>query len=300
MLDLAYILNLLSQFSIYSLIAVSMNMLVGYLGILYLGHPAIYGIGAYTFAILTSQHQFPFIISLLIAGIFSGIMAFLLSLPSLRLKSHYIGMTTLSFLFIMHSLFTNLRGLTRGALGINGIKRPENIFELPDRVTSSALSFFTVTALVSIILLFIIYKILKSPYAQNIEATREDELAMQSIGKNTYKIKMQIFTIVGIVGGIAGGLFASYYRVIVPNSFNVSELILILAMVIVGGIASFRGSLIGAGLMIFINESLRFFTGIPEEAIGPTRYALYGTLIICFMLFKPNGISGRITKIFSK
>lgn len=289
-----YLLHLANLIVIYSVLVVTMNLILGYLGILYLGHPGIYGIGAYTFAILTANGQ-NFLLSLFLAGVAASLAGFLLSLPSLRLKSHYIGMTTLGFLIIMFGLFMNLRDITRGALGIPGITRPEIFGVTLD--TNGSFLIFNIVA--SALLLGVLYIILNSPFSKVIEAMREDETAAKTLGKNTALYKIQAFVIASFFGGIGGGILASYIGFINPNSFNTLELVTVVSMVVIGGMGSYWGSILGAIVITLIPEPLRFLDLNPE-VVGALRYGIYGLLLILFMIYRPNGILGKRTNIFSK
>lgn len=289
-----YIIDILTWISIYSLIGLSMNYLLGYLGILYLGHPAIYGIGAYGFAI-AAQNGINYFVALLIGTLAAGFAAFLLSLPALRLKSHYIGMTTLAFLITVNGLIINLRDLTRGALGIPGIPRPT----LFGYTLNSNLSFFLFTLTISLIVGYIFYRITQSPFTKVIEAIREDETSAKTLGKNHIVYKIKTFIITGLVGGLAGGLLASKIGYINHANFSTEEMITALAVVIVGGMGSFWGSILGAAIITIIPEPFRFLD-LPEQFVGSIRFAIYGLLIILFMIYRPNGILGKRTNTFSK
>ncbi len=290
-----YIYHLLILITIYVTFVSTMNVIVGNLGILYLGHPAMFGIGAYTFAILTTQHGYGFFTALLAAGIITALAGFLLALPTLRLKSHYIGMATLGFLMIVHGLFVNLRDLTRGALGIPGIPKP-NIF---GHSFSTNLEFLLVSLLICALIGAIFYRIINSPFGKVIETIREDETAAKTLGKNTAKYKIQAFVLISFFAGIMGGVYASYIGFISPWNFALDQLIILIAAVIIGGMASFWGSVVGAALIILLPEPLRFMD-LPTDIVGAMRNAIYGLLVILFMIFKPNGILGKRTNIFSK
>jgi len=270
-------------------------MLLGYLGILYLGHPAIFGIGAYTYAILMLDHGFTFFPALLLGGVAAAIAGALLSLPSIRLKSHYIGMTTFAFLIITNNLFLNLRGITRGGLGMPGIPRPTIFGE----TLLTQASFFPVVLIITVVSLLILHRILHSPFSRVIETIREDETASKTLGKNHIKYKIQFFIIASFFGGIGGGLLAAEIRFINPASFNVDQLLIVLAMVVVGGMGSYWGSILGAIIIVLIPEMLRFMS-LPIGFEGPVRLAIYGLIIILFMIFRPNGLLGKRTNIFSK
>jgi len=272
-----------------------MNIILGYLGILHLGHPAIYGIGAYAYAILSINAGFSFFPALLAGGFFAMLAGLILSIPALRLKSHYVGMATLAFLIIVQGLLINMRDLTRGALGIPGIPKP-TIFGY---YFGSNASFLILSLILTTIICFILHRVMHSPFSKIVETIKEDETASKTIGKNTIKYKIQAFMIASFFAGIGGGLLASYLGFINPTSFDPKELIIIVTMVIIGGMASFWGSILGAALIILLPEPLRFID-LPADFVGPLRYAIYGLILILFMIFKPNGILGKRTNIFSK
>ena len=289
-----YILFIATLVAIYSILTITMNILVGYIGILYLAHPAVYGVGAYTFAILAKGGT-NYFLALLAAGAVATILGLIIAMPTLKLKSHYIGMSTLGFLIICHGLFINLKGITRGALGIPGIPRPTIFGE----TLNTNLSFFIFTIIITTVIGIILHRILHSPFSKTMEIIREDETAAKTLGKNIIKYKLQAFMITSFFGGIGGGLLASLLGYISPTNFNIDELVLILTMVIIGGMASFWGSIVGATIIILIPEALKFLD-IAPALIGPLRYGIYGMLIILFMIYKPNGILGRRTNVFSK
>lgn len=268
-----------------------MNVLVGYLGILYLAHPPIMGIGAYTFALLATNGT-NFFVALLCGALTSTLAGLLISLPSLRLKSHYIGMATLGFLIIVNGLLINLRDVTRGALGIPGIPRPK-IF---GHYLGSNLEFFLFIVPITLLAGFILYRILKSPFAKVIEALREDETSAKTLGKNHIHYKIKAFLITSFFGGLFGGLLAALIGFINPHSFFIEELIILLAMVVIGGMATFEGSIIGSIIIVLLPEPLRFID-LPANVVGPIRHLLYGLLLILFMIYKPNGIMGRRTNL---
>lgn len=290
-----YILHLLILITIYSILCLTMNIILGYLGILHLGHPAIYGIGAYGYALLSINAGFSFFPALICGGFFAMIAGLILSIPALRLKSHYVGMATLAFLIIVQGLLINMRDLTRGALGIPGIPKP-TIFGY---YFGTNTSFLLLSLVLTIIICFILHRVMHSPFSKVVETIKEDETASKTLGKNTIKYKIQAFMIASFFAGIGGGLLASYLGFINPTSFDPKELIIIITMVIIGGMASFWGSILGAALIILLPEPLRFID-LPAEFIGPLRYAIYGLLLILFMIFRPNGILGKRTNIFSK
>ena len=290
-----YYLHLATLISIYSILALTSNMIIGYLGILFLAGPAIYGIGAYTFSIMSINVGMSFFPAMLAAGVVSMIGGMILAVPSFKLRSHYIGIATLAFLFIFNGLSFNLRELTRGALGIPGIPRPVIFGEY----LGTNLGFFLFALACTVIVMAILHRVLHSPYAKVIETIREDETASKTLGKNVIKYKLQIFALSSFFAGIGGSLLASYLGFIHPSSFNLVELTFILSMVVIGGMGSFWGSIVGAALLTLVPEPLRYLN-FSEEVIGGLRYGSYGLLLILFMLYRPYGILGKRTNTFNK
>jgi len=283
----AYIINLLIFIGIYSLLAVSLNLALGYTGLLNFGHIAFFGIGAYTSTLLTMAGV-PFILSFLLAGIFAGLSGFFLVWVAKKLKGDYFALASLGFAFVVYSLLLNL-DFTRGPLGIPGIPRPD-FFGL---VLNSNLSYLIFVFIVSFLSIFIIYKIIKSPFGRLLKAVRDDEVNLRVLGKNTLNLKYKSMFISAFFAGIAGSLFAHYISYIDPSSFYLSNLILIFIIVIIGGLASIKGSIAGAFVIILIPEILRFLN-LPSSILGPMRQIIYALILILILIYKPRGIFGKV------
>lgn len=284
----AYLTHLLVLIVIYVILAISLNLALGYTGLLNLGHIAFFGIGAYTSALLTKA-EVPFIVAFLFAGILASIFGYLLILATKKLKGDYLALATLGFSFVIGSLTLNLTGLTRGPLGIPGIAKP-NIFGITISSNFSYLIFVLIIALLSV---FIINRIVSSPFGRLLQAARDDETGLRVLGKDTGKLKYKAMTISAFFAGIAGSLFAHYITYIEPSSFYLSEIILILTIVIVGGIASLKGSIISTFVILSIPELLRFLA-LPSSILGPMRQIIYALILIGILLFRPRGLFGRV------
>jgi len=284
----AYLIHLLIIILIYVILSVSLNLALGYSGLLNLGHVAFFGIGAYTSTLLTIAGV-PFIASFVAAGLLAGVFGFVLVLATKKLKGDYLALATLGFSFVIYSLMLNWNSLTRGPLGIPGIPKP-SFFGL---AISSNVSYLIFVAIVCVLSLLIIYKIIKSPFGRLLEASRDDEIQLRVLGKNTIKLKTKAMVISAFFAGIAGSLFAHYITFIDPSSFYLSEIILILTIVIVGGIASFKGSVIAPFIILLIPEALRFFE-MPSSILGPARQIIYALILILILMFRPRGLFGRV------
>lgn len=285
---LPYIIHLLILIGIYVILSVSLNLALGYTGMLNLGHVALFGVGAYTSAILT-MNGVPFIFALIIAGFVASLFGFLLVMATRKLSGDYYVLATLGFAFVVYSLFLNLTSITRGPLGIPGIPKP-NIFGLLINTNFEYLIFVVIVAAISV---FIIFSVVKSPFGRLLEAMRDDDLGLRVLGKNTSRLKYKSMMISAFFAGVAGSLFAHYISFIDPSTFYINELILVITIVIVGGIASIRGSVIAPIIIILIPELLRFFP-LPSSILGPARQIIYALILLLILLYRPRGLFGRV------
>lgn len=284
----AYFIHLLILVGIYVILAISLQLTVGFTGLLNLGHIAFYAIGAYTSALLTLA-GFPFWFAFLSAGIMAMLFGFLLSIPTNKLKGDYLALATLGFSFVIYAVALNWTGLTRGPLGLPGIPRP-SLFGF---VFSSNFSFLILTLVVGLISYLIIKRIIASPFGKVLEAVRDDELATKVLGKNTFKMKSYALGISAFFAGIAGSLYAHYITFIDPSSFTLLQLIPVLTIVIIGGLASLKGTVIAAIILVLLPEPLRFI-GFPSSILGPARQIIYALLLLLILIFKPKGFSGKV------
>jgi len=283
-----YFTHIAILIGIYAILAMSLNLTIGFTGLLNLGHVAFFGIGAYTSALLTIA-GLPFPVSFVTAGLVASGFGFLLMLGVRKIKGDYLALVTLGFSFVIYSIFLNWTGLTRGPLGIPGIPKPE-FGPLTISTNGDYLIFVIVTA--TIVGLFL-WRLTKSRYGRLLEAVRDDELAAQVLGKNTFKVQAQSMMISSFLAGIAGSLFAHYITYIDPSSFFISEIILVLTILIVGGLGSLPGSVIAAAIILIIPELLRFI-GLPSTIIGPMRQILYAGLLLGVLMLRPRGLLGKI------
>lgn len=284
-----YLIHLLILVGIYIILAVSLNLALGFTGMINLGHIALFGIGAYVSTLLVMNLGFPFVFAFISAGLISGGFGMLLVLATKKLKGDYYALATLGFAFVVYSLLLNLQWLTRGPLGIAGIPRAD-LFSF---VLSDNFSYLIFVLIICLFSVYFIWKIVKSPFGRLLEAMRDDEIGLKALGKNTTKLKYKAMFISGFFAGISGSLFAHYISFIDPSSFTLPEIILVLTIVIVGGIASIRGSVIGTFLILLIPESLRF-VNLPSSLIGPLRQIIYSLILLGILLWKPRGIFGRV------
>lgn len=283
---MGYFEHLLILICIYIILAVSLNLIIGFVGLLNLGHAAFFGIGAYTSALLTLA-GIPFIISFISSFILAGIFGLLISIPCIRLRGDYLAIATLGFGEIIRAILKNWVSLTRGPLGIPGI--PKASIGI---IFNTQIKFLIFAAIMALLTIFIIKRIVHSPFGRVLRAIREDEIAAQSLGKNISKYKIIAIVIGAAFAGIAGSLYAHYITFIDPTTFTLTETILMLLMVVLGGMGSILGSVIGAAVLIILPEPLRFLQ-LPSSIVAAVRQMIYALVLILLMIFKPDGFFGE-------
>ncbi len=282
-----YIFHIIILISIYGILALAQNLVMGEAGLLAISGAAFYGIGAYVAAIFATKLGLSIITTLFIAPIIAGLIALVIGASFARFRDDYFMLATLGFLMIFNTVTKNWEILTNGSYGIPGIPKPQ-IFGF---IFSTPLSFVFLSLFLLIIVTIVSELIKRSSFGRALNAIREDEDALKIFGYQTSRYKLMIFTIGAALSALGGVLFASYITFIDPNLFTVNESILLWAMIVVGGMGQTRGVLLGALLLIIIPEMLRF-VGFPTEVVGLMRQCIYGLLLVFFMLYRPKGILG--------
>lgn len=284
----AYLIHLLIIICIYIILAVSLNLAVGYTGLLNLGHIAFWGIGGYTSALLAVNGA-PYWFCFICAGILASVAGYLLTYITRKLKGDYLALATLGFGFVMYSVFLNWNSLTRGPLGIPGIPKPSFL----GMAIHTNVEYLIFSAIVAAIVFLFIWKLTSSRYGKLLGGVRDDAVGLSALGKNIFKLKCQSMMISAFFAGIAGSVYAHYISFIDPSTFFLSEIILIFTIIMVGGLASLPGSIFAAMIIILIPEALRF-VNLPSSIIGPMRQILYAILLILIVMYRPRGILGKI------
>jgi len=285
---MAYLSNLAILFIIFAILGVSLNLVVGYTGLLSVTHAAFYGIGAYTTAILMKSFGMNFFLSVALGIIAAGVISFLIGLVLSRFDGDYYALASLGFNSIVFSILLNVRALTRGPLGIPGIPKP-SIFGF---TFSTNATFLIIAVFFLIVVYFAARYIVNSSFGRVLKAIREDEKALQVFGYHTSVYKLIIFVISAGMAAVAGSLFATYITFIDPSSFVIMESIFILAIIILGGLGNIKGSILGALFLILLPELLRF-VGFPSSIAANMRQLIYGIILILLMLYRPQGLMGE-------
>lgn len=282
-----YLLHILVISEIYIILALSLNLIVGFTGLPALGHAAFYCIGAYTSSLLALNMGFSPWIGLLSGACMASISGLVIGYPAIRLKGDYLALATFGLGIIVYSIAKNWVSLTRGPMGLPGIPG----FSIFGFQLSEIWTYLLLVSVFVLITVFAINRIVNSPFGRVLRSIREDEIASQALGKNITKYKLLVFIIGAFFAGIAGSLYAHYITFIDPSSFTVTESITILLMVIFGGMGSVQGSIVGAVILVTLPELLRFL-GMPSSIAAPVRQIIYGLLLVILMLKRPQGIMG--------
>ncbi len=283
-----YLLHVAVLVGIYVLLAISLNLIAGYTGLLSIAQAAFYGVGAYTAALMALKLHSPFLVNLLCAVILSGLLGAMIGIPSLRIRDDYFVIVTFAFQVIAFSLLNNWVALTGGPVGLPGIPQPSI---LGWQVNSHVAYLLLVGSLVAIAL-WICHRIVHSPFGRVLMAIREDETFALAAGKNVAAYKVLVFVIGAAMASVAGVVYAHYISFIDPTSFAVMESIFIISIVIIGGAGSFWGPVVGAVVLVTLPEILRF-VGMPNSVAANVRQILYGGLLVVFMMLRPQGLMGK-------
>jgi branched-chain amino acid transport system permease protein len=283
-----YVLHILIMISIYVILSLSLNLPVGYAGLLSLAHAAFYGIGAYTVTLLMLNTGINFFIALAFSVLISAFLSLFVSFPSTRLRGDYFILASLALQIIVFTILYNWIDITRGPYGIAGIPKPD----LLSIEFNTLPKFLMLSGSISLGVFFIAKRLYSSSFGLALKAIREDELSAISIGKNVHKFKILAFAISSGMAAIAGALYASYVTYIDPTSFTLDESIFILSIVLIGGSGNLRGPIIGTFLMILLPEGLRFL-GIPDSIAPNVRQIIYALILILLMMYRPQGLAGE-------
>jgi branched-chain amino acid transport system permease protein len=275
-----YYIQVMIFIGIYIILALSLNLLNGYVGLLSIGHAAFYGIGAYASAKLVMELSIPFPLAMLGAGLIAGVFGYLIAKPTLRLSGIYMTLATLGFNMIFFLVLQNWMSFTNGPLGIMDIPAP-NIFGyvIESRVQYYYLIFFLVLLTIGSM-----HRLMTCRFGRALVGIRENELAAEAMGVHTTRYKIQAFVLAAFYAGIAGSYYAHFVKYISPDSFYIYESFILLAMLAFGGQGNLIGPVVGAVILIIIPEVFRF--------LQEYRMLVYGSVLIIMMLVRRQGLLG--------
>ncbi len=283
-----YLINLAILFGIYSMLALSLNLVVGMSGLVSLAQAAFYGIGAYATAIGMTSLGLGFFTTILLGMVINAVIAFVVGKILARFQGDIYAIVSAGLSIIVFSILLNWKSVTNGPLGIFGIGKPE----IAGYTFYSNSAFLLLTLVFTLVIFAIYWWIDRSSFGRVLKALREDEKLTQIMGYKTKYYKSVIFVLSAALSGIAGSFFASYIAFIDPSTFQLKEGIFLFTIIIVGGLSSARGSVIGALILISLPEILRFI-GLPYETAAQMQQIIYGAMLLLMMIFKPQGLFGN-------
>lgn len=281
----SYAFRVVDTLLIYAMLAVSMNLIMGVAGLFSLGHAAFYGVGAYAAALGSTKLGLPFIVTLPLAGFAAAVLGAVVALPTIRLVSIYFAVATLGIGQMVFVTLLNWVDFTGGPLGIRGIPTPALFgFRL-----ASPLATYMVCAVCAGFAILVAHRAAHGYYGNALRALREDDQCAGAMGIHVVRLKFEVSIVACFLAGMAGALWSHTTGFISPQDFSFPISILILAMVVVGGLGSLPGAVIGAALLIILPEVLR--------PIGDIRQIAVGTVMFLCILFLPKGLFGEVSAL---
>ena len=278
-----YFLRVITTAILYMILALGLNIVAGFTGLLDLGYVGFYGIGAYTAGLLTIHFDLSFWIILPMAALNGALWGILLGAPTLRLTGDYFAIVTFGFSELVVLVLRNELWLTRGPMGLPGIS-PPIIFGHPLKL---AWEFYYLVVLLLMIVLLVVTRLENSRLGRAWFAIREDEIAAQCCGINLIRYKIIAFAISASIGAMGGAFFARWFKFIHPDMFKFWESILILCLIVFGGMGSIAGTMLGALILIPLSEILR---AILPQGMFTARYLIYGLILVLMMRWRPAGL----------
>ena len=280
--------------------AIGLQMLIGFTGLLSLGHAAFMGVGAYTSALLITKLDCPYVITILIGGLVAAACGVIVGIPSLRIKAFYLMVATLAFQFVMEYIFVHWDSVTRG---IRGIELPTPSFFGLSFEKQQA--FFVFLFVLAVFLMWGAKNIIRSKIGRAFIAIRDNDVSAEIIGIPIFPYKILSFAISAFYGGVAGVLFSGLLRVAVPQDYSFLGSIIFLAMVLVGGLGRLVGTVFGVIFItlvpVLLDLIVSFIANVYDPNftiyLGPLKEFVFGGLIILFIIFEPEGLVGIWVRI---
>lgn len=292
MIPIDYLITIILFASIYAIFSLGLNLEWGYTGLLNFGHVAFLAIGAYA-TVLLSLKGVPLVLSVVSGIILAGLFGFLLGIPTLRLRADYLAIVTIGFSEILRLFLLNEEWLTRGPFGLHGFPRPLSLY-IPYKDYNL---FLLILVLATLFLIYIILSVMvNSPWGRVLKSIREDEDVASALGKNVFSYKIQSLVIGSAISGLAGAFLAFYIQYINPRLFVPMETFYAWIIVVLGGSANNKGTILGAIILQIFFSGTRFMeSSVPlsSHQMGALRIMVIGLLLIILMMYKPEGLLGQ-------
>jgi branched-chain amino acid transport system permease protein len=268
------------------MLATSFNLIVGYVGEFSLGHTAFLGVGAYAVALLSTQAKMPFHVAVIAAAVVAALFGLLIGAITLRLRGPFFVIVTLCFAEVLRLIANNWIGLTNGPMGISGIEKPG--WALAGDALRQKTAYYYVGLLLAAVSLYVSWRFVYSNIGRAAIAVRENRFVAQSVGISPFHFGLLTFVLASAIAGLAGGFYANYVSFVGPEVFGFSFMITMIIMVLAGGKGTLLGPVVGAVMVVLLEEFLRDFKEL--------RFSIFGLMVIAVVLFLPRGIMGFITR----
>ena len=286
-----FVYSTLIMVGLYVILASSFDLILGHVGLISIAHPIFVALGAYTSALLSMHFGIPIILSIVLGALFAVIASIGLALPSLRVSGDYLLIASIGFQLGILQVIKNV-DFTGGPSGLSNI---------PSLIEGAArsLSYLIVVAVAALAVVLVIRWIMKGDYGRAVIGMRDDEVALNALGRNSMSIKITLFALGCGLAGLAGGLYAHYFLYLSPEQFEIIESAAILTMVVVGGLRSTWGPVIGALLIVALPQSIRFLD-LPPSINAPLQGIIYTVLVMIFLFVRPQGLVGARVQLDSR
>ena len=279
-----YIYSVLILIGIYTIMASSFNLIIGFGGLISIAHPIFFALSAYASALANMHFGVPIPLAILLGALFAAAMSVMLSLPSLWVSGDYLLIASIGFQLGFVEVIKNV-DFAGGAGGLTNIA---SMYSGPNR----SLAFVATVLVIAVAVVAFVHWLTRGEYGRAIQAMRDDEECFSSLGRNAMAIKITIFAIGSGLAGLAGALYAHYFQFLTPEQFGIIQSALILTMVVVGGMGTTSGPVVGALLLTALPQAITFLN-LPPSVMAPLQGMLYTGLVILFLFVRPAGLVGK-------
>lgn len=283
-----YVYSILILAGLYVIMASSFNLIIGFGGLVSIAHPIFFALSAYASALASMRFGLPIPLSILAGTLFAMAMSVTLSLPSLRVSGDYLLIASIGFQLGFVEVIKNV-DFAGGAGGLTNIA---SLYSGPQR----NLLFLATVLVIAILVAAFVHWLTSGQYGRAIQAMRDDEECFASLGRNPMAIKITLFAIGSGLAGLAGALYAHYFQFLTPEQFGITQSALILTMVVVGGMGTTWGPIVGALLLTALPQAISF-VDLPPSVMAPLQGMLYTGLVIVFLFVRPSGLVGKRARL---
>lgn len=284
-----YLLNLATLVGIFGILAASLNIMVGYAGIFSVAQAVFFGLGAYAGAQIALLLTTDLFVAILVAMAISAALSLCIALPALRVRDEYFVIASLGLQMFATTLFSEAQTLTGGVGGLVGIPQPSL---LGFQISGPWAMLCIVLAALGLVLLAT-WLLMRGSFGRSLMAIRDSETAAQALGKNVPALKLLAVCLSCAFAGVAGALFAFHLAFVNVESFTLEQSMLVMAMVIIGGVGTLAGPIVGVLILMLLPAGLSFLPFIPPNQIGVVQQMIYGFAMTLLMIYRPAGIVGR-------